>query len=102
MQLFKKLQKKDAVTKVKALKAISEYVQNLNKERDDFEIEQILTFFLYHFCRIVIHENERQVREQVHVLLGSFLDLCKKKFASHIKKLFPLWYISFFDTSVEV
>ena len=70
--------------------------------KDELELEQILTFFLYHFCRIIVYEFDKSVWEQVHHVLGVFLKKCKAKFAQHIKWLFPLWYISFFETSVEV
>jgi hypothetical protein len=35
-------------------------------------------------------------------VLGVFLTKAKRKFAPHIKRLFPIWYISFFEIGVEV
>jgi ABC-type polar amino acid transport system ATPase subunit len=62
----------------------------------------VLTFFLYHFERIVTYEVEKSVREAAHETLGEFLITCKKNFAQHIVNLFPLWYISFYDTAQEI
>jgi hypothetical protein len=39
MSLFKKLQKKDAITKVKALKAMAKYVEDLDPEVDASHID---------------------------------------------------------------
>lgn len=58
---------------------------------------QVLTFFLYHFERIVTYEAERGVRKAAHDVLNQFLKVCKKNFNQHIINLFPLWFISFYD-----
>ncbi|CAI2381223.1 unnamed protein product [Moneuplotes crassus] len=106
MSLFRKLQKKDAITKVKALKGLLKYVEDQGEEIEGFDfaeqgsqLSQVLTFFLYHFERIVTYEAERGVRKAAHDVLGAFLKTCKRNFNQHIINLFPLWYISFYDTA---
>ena len=115
MSLFRKLQKKDAITKIKALKGLLKYVEREGEliEGLDFaeqgkslflikigsQLSQVLTFFLYHFERIVTYEAERGVRKAAHDVLNQFLRVCKKNFNQHIINLFPLWFISFYDSA---
>ena len=78
MSLFRKLQKKDAITKTKALKGLLQYVEKEQVEGVDFaeqgsQLSQVFTFFLYHFERIVTYEAERSVRKAAHDVLGMFL-----------------------------
>jgi hypothetical protein len=57
---------------------------------------------LYHFERIITYEIEKGVREAAHDVLGQFLNVCKKNLGQHIINLFPLWYISFYDSANEI
>jgi hypothetical protein len=61
----------------------------------------LLTFFLYHFCRILINEPDKKVREAAHATFAVFIKRDKRKLGPHIKKIFPLWVCSFFDPSPE-
>ncbi len=100
LSIFKRLQKKDSVTKAKAFQELDKYLEVT--EADSEELTHILTFFLYHFCRIILNEPDKKVREAAHLSFASFIKKCKKKLGPHLKKIFSLWYISFFDTSNEV
>ena len=61
----------------------------------------MLTFFLYHFCRILLNEPDKKVREASHNTFSAFIKRDKRKLGPHIKKIFPLWLCSFFDPSPE-
>ena len=62
---FKKLQKRDAITKLKALSEIESYVRG--PACDDSEtLSTVLTFYLYHFTRLLAHEYEKGVRDSAH------------------------------------
>lgn len=70
--IFKRVQKKDGITKCKAFKELDDYLTKfLNKPEDDEEIDpseieehnNLLTFFLYHYCRILVNELDKKVRE---------------------------------------
>lgn len=61
-----------------------------------------MTFFLYHFCRIILNEPDKKVREAAHTSFAGFIKKCKKKLGPHLNKIFSLWYCSFFDTSADV
>jgi len=71
-------------------------------DADSEELPNILTFFLYHMCRILLNENDKLVREAAHDSFTSFIRKAKRKLGPHIKKIFPLWYCAFFDASPEV
>jgi hypothetical protein len=99
LQIFKKLQKRDPVTKVKAFQELDVYLNAM--EADAEELSNLLTFFLYHFCRILINEPDKKVREAAHATFSVFIKRDKRKLGPHIKKIFPLWVCSFFDPSPE-
>ncbi len=44
--MFKRVQKKDPITKCKALEEISEYIKTMNNKSQEYK--NLLTFFLYH------------------------------------------------------
>jgi hypothetical protein len=100
--IFKKIQKKDPTTKIKAFNELNEYIDSLDKETHEDELQSVLTFFLYHFCRVVTTEHDKKIRESAHRTLKIFIEKDKRKLAPHMKKIFSLWYISFYDTSNEV
>ena len=64
LQIFKRLQKRDAVTKVKAFQELEVYLEGVEQGSDD--IANLLTFFLYHMCRILMDERDKKVREAAH------------------------------------
>ena len=61
-----------------------------------------MTFFLYHFCRILTNEPDRKVREAAHHTLSAFIRKAKRRLGPHLKRIFSLWFCSFFDVSQEV
>ena len=100
LMIFKRIQKKDSITKCKALKELDDYLDKV--ERGTEEHRNLLTFFLYHFCRIIQTENDKKVREGAHQTLGIFIKKGVRAIVGHIGKILPIWYCSFFDTSKEV
>jgi len=93
------MQKRDSTTKIKACQELKKHVDGL--EPDAEELANLLTFFLYHMCRILLNEPEKLVREAAHDAFTSFIKKGKRKLGPHIKKIFPLWYCAFFDPSPE-
>jgi hypothetical protein len=57
LQIFKKLQKRDSVTKVKAFAELSRYVGKIEPQAEEFP--NLLTFFLYHMTSILSNENDK-------------------------------------------
>jgi oligoendopeptidase F len=88
------------VTKVKAFGELDKYLSTVDV--NDEELIHILTFFLYHFCRIILNEPDKKVREAAHTTFSAFIRKCKKKLGPHLNKIFSLWVCSFFDPSAEV
>jgi hypothetical protein len=62
----------------------------------------MMTFFLFHMCRILLNENDKKVREAAHETLTTIIKTGKRRLGPHIKKIFPLWFASFFDPSPDV
>jgi hypothetical protein len=101
LSIFKRMQKRDNVTKIKACGELKKYVEALTGELDE-EFPNLLTFFLYHMCRILLNEHDKMVREAALDCFTSFIRKGKRKLGPHIRKIFPIWYISFFDPAPEV
>jgi hypothetical protein len=76
------------------------YLNSIEQGSD--ELSNLLTFFLYHFCRILMNEGDKKVREAAHQTFAAFIRKGKRKLAPHLKKIFPLWLCSFFDPSTDV
>ena len=100
LQIFKKLQKRDGITKVKAFQELEAYLNSI--EQGSEELANLLTFFLYHLCRILMNESDKKVREAAHQAFAAFIRKGKRKLGPHLKKIFPLWVCSFFDPSPDV
>ena len=98
--MFKRVQKKDPITKCKALEEISQYIKAMNNKSQEYK--NLLTFFLYHYCRIMVNESDKKVREATQNTLGGFIKKETEALVEHIDKVFPIWYCSFFDSSPEV
>ena len=105
LAIFKRLQKKDSITKIKAFQELDKYVEELevSQTQDDSgsmdEIQNLLTFFLYHFCRILMNDADKKVREAAFQSLSVFIKKAKRRLGPHLKRVFSMWYISFFDIS---
>jgi hypothetical protein len=100
LSIFKKLQKKDSITKIKAFQELNVYVTAVEPDSD--EMPNLLTFFLFHMCRVLLNEQDKLVREAAHESFAVFILKAKRKLGPHIKKIFPLWYCTFFDSNPEV
>ena len=98
--VFKRVQKKDPVTKCKAFRELDDYLDKV--ERYSEEHYSITTIFLYHYCRIQVNETDKKVREAAQTSLSKFIEKGTKTLASHMSKVFPIWFCSFFDSSPEV
>ncbi len=96
---LKKIQKKDKITKSKGL---SDLKLLLAKKDLGDSLKSSLAFFLYHFCRIIILESSKTVREGAFSVLAEFIKLDRKLLRFHMHKLFPFWYISLFDPAKSV
>lgn len=68
----------------------------------DEEYKNLVTFFLYHFCTILVSEDDKQVRVAALNCLARFIAKDPKKMADQIEKAFPLVYSSHFDPIPEV
>ena len=100
LSIFKKLQKRDSITKIKAFQELNVFLAAVDPESD--ELPNILTFFLFHMCRVLLNEQDKLVREAAHESFAGFIRKAKRKLGPHIKKIFPIWYCTFFDSSPEV
>lgn len=49
-----------------------------------------------------MNEPDKKVREAAHSTFSNFIKKGKRRLGPHIKKVFSLWYCSFFDISNEV
>jgi lauroyl/myristoyl acyltransferase len=49
-----------------------------------------------------MNEADKKVREASHDTFLNFIKKDKKRLGPHLKKVFSLWYCSFFDPSNEV
>jgi len=98
--IFKRVQKKDPITKCKAFRELDAYLESIEKYSE--EHSNLLTFFLYHYCRILVNEQDRKVREAAQTTLGSFIKKGVKRLGPHMSKIFPIWFCSFYDSASEV
>ena len=64
LQIFKRLQKRDGITKVKAFQELEAYLNGLEPGSD--EVANLLTFFLYHMCRVLMNDRDKKCREAAH------------------------------------
>ena len=49
-----------------------------------------------------MNEPDKKVREAAHLTLAVFIKKAKRRLGPHIKRIFSLWFCSFFDVSQEV
>ena len=49
-----------------------------------------------------MNEPDKKVREAAHQTFSFFIKKAKRRIKPHLKKIFSVWYISFFDVSQEV
>ena len=46
-----------------------------------------------------MNEPDKKVREAAHQTFSFFIKKTKRRIKPHLKKIFSVWYISFFDVS---
>ena len=100
MLIYKGIQKKNPITKCKAFKELDAFVSKVDP--DSQEAQGMITFFLYHYCRIMVNEADKKVRESAQQSFKVFLDQEFKVDYSEIVKIYPIMFISLFDSSSEV
>ena len=49
-----------------------------------------------------MNEPDKKVREASHSTFSAFIKKDRRKLGPHLKKVFSLWYCSFYDPSHEV
>ena len=49
-----------------------------------------------------MNEPDKKVREAAHSSFSVFIKKAKRRIGPHLKKIFSLWFCSFFDVSLEV
>ncbi|CAG0892154.1 unnamed protein product [Darwinula stevensoni] len=91
--LSRKLCKRDAITKLKALQELGKLVE----EKDEEEVEISFPLWPRHYARLAL-DYEKKVREAVQNCHLTFVKRLGKKIAPHLKSLMPPWIISIGDT----
>ena len=81
LSIFKKLQKRDSITKIKAFQELNVFLAAVDPESD--ELPNILTFFLFHMCRVLLNEQDKLVREAAHESFAGFIRKAKRKLGPH-------------------
>ncbi|ORY91172.1 hypothetical protein BCR43DRAFT_446828 [Syncephalastrum racemosum] len=94
--IFRKMAKRDAVTKLKALEDLESYLRD-----NTAAIASVIPLWARSYVKLTI-EVDRRVRlaaNSVHDLMARH---AKKKLAPHLKELIGAWMISQFDQSKDV
>ena len=94
---FKALNKKDTVTKLKALQELSV----LFKAITDDKVNSVLKVWTQCYVKIAL-DDDRRVREATNQCFITLIRSVKKSFAPHIKSLFGIWLLNLFDPCKEV
>eukprot|EP01083_Nonionella_stella_P201103 735903_1 len=94
---FRRLAKKDPVTKLKALEELTIIFKN----KPDYELQTVAESWVNILNRLSM-DNDRRVREAAHVAHRPFVACLKKVFAGHVRDCFTNWWVLQFDTSREV
>lgn len=95
---FKKLSKKDAVTKCKALDELAA----LFADRAPDALIAVLPAWVQAYGRLA-HDNDKKVREAVYRAFAPLLSpATKKAFATHLKSVLPNWLMHMYDPFREV
>jgi hypothetical protein len=97
---FKKMSKKDTITKVKAL---NEFVQLLTSAplTTSEEHKILLQNWVSSYTKLST-DSARQVREATQQAMGRVAGIVKKQLGPHLKTLLPYWLAARFDPSREV
>lgn len=91
--VLKKMNKKDATTKLKALQEFTELVKNTESEA----VKAILPFWPRLYCALAT-DAEHRVREATHVAHNQVVLKAKRNLAPYLKQLAGPWFTSQYDT----
>ncbi|KAL3280345.1 hypothetical protein HHI36_017834 [Cryptolaemus montrouzieri] len=91
--VFKKMNKKDTTTKLKALQEFAELVKNSDGEA----VKAVLPFWprLYN---VFATDSEHKVREATHIAHNEVVQKVKRNLAPYLKQIIAPWFISQYDT----
>ncbi|XP_046963350.1 E3 ubiquitin-protein ligase listerin [Vanessa cardui] len=94
---FKKLNKKDPITKTKALQELTELVKNSNVD----EVVAALPSWA-HFYQTLIIDSDRRVREAAQLCHGALLAASGRRAAPQLRRLLPAWLLARHDDHAPV
>lgn len=97
LQNLKRLGRKDATTKIKALSTLS----ILFGQKPCEEVVQIVPQWAFEYKRLLLDYN-REVRRATHEAMSSLITAVRKGIAPHLKSLMGPWWFSQFDPAPEV
>ncbi|KAJ0179065.1 hypothetical protein K1T71_005840 [Dendrolimus kikuchii] len=89
---MKKLNKKDPITRTKALQELLELVNKSQVE----DVVQALPSWTY-FYKILTADTDRKVREMTQICHGAIVAACGRQVAPHLKQLLPAWLQAQYD-----
>ncbi|XP_060801927.1 E3 ubiquitin-protein ligase listerin [Amyelois transitella] len=89
---IKKLNKKDPITKTKALQELKELVNKSSVE----DVEAVLPSWS-HFYKTLFVDADCKVRECTQACHGAIVRVCGRRVAPHLKQLLPSWLQAQYD-----
>ncbi|CAH9129291.1 unnamed protein product [Cuscuta epithymum] len=96
-QHLKRLARKDPTTKLKALTSLSQ----MFKQKTSKEIVPIIPQWAFEFKKLLLDYN-REVRRATHETMSNLFNTVGRDLAPHLKSLMGPWWLSQFDSAVEV
>ena len=87
--MLRRLSKRDAVTKLKALEELQEYLSSLPDLPGS--LLPLLPAFVSAYCRLCL-DNDRRVRLALYAPLSFVLTQSRKQAAPFLRQLFPYWW----------
>lgn len=100
-QQLQKLTKRDATTRLKALQALKQLVEDEKAGVSEGDVRLLLGPWAYAFKRCVFDGN-RLIRMEACHLMTTIALIAKKDLRGVLKFVYPCWYMAQFDESVEV
>ncbi|VVC90974.1 unnamed protein product, partial [Leptidea sinapis] len=89
---FKKLNKKDPITRIKALQELIELVNNTES---DNVVEALPAWS--HQYQVLTLDSERKVRALTQVCHGEIVSKCGRRVAPHLRRILPAWLLALHD-----
>nr|GMD73243.1 E3 ubiquitin-protein ligase listerin [Ipomoea batatas] len=96
-QHLKRLARKDPTTKLKALTSLSQ----LFKQKTAKEIVPIIPQWAFEYKKLLLDYN-REVRKATHETMTNLFNVVGRDLAPHLKSLMGPWWLSQFDSAIEV